>query len=273
MSLYLVFDVGNTRLKWAAVESTQNPADRQKKGWAYSGSISTKLLASADHRTELADYIAKTIPKPDAIGFCCVAGSEAIANLQSLFHQWSDVSWKQLQGDSAYPGIRTLYADPVKLGADRWAAVIGARALATSNTLVISAGTATTIDLLGSNGVHYGGWIMPGLALMQESLHNNTAQLPLVESDPRQAQSGGFGLSTTEAIGFGCEAAQFGAITRAVQLAKEINHPIERIWIDGGNAPILAKQLDLLAKQYGLLIEPIEGLVLRGIWAWLLKAS
>ncbi|MEY4059537.1 MAG: hypothetical protein RL551_784, partial [Pseudomonadota bacterium] len=42
MSLYLVFDLGNTRLKWAAVESTQNISDRNKKLWAYSGSISNK---------------------------------------------------------------------------------------------------------------------------------------------------------------------------------------------------------------------------------------
>ena len=67
MSLYLLFDIGNTRMKWAAVESTQNPSDRQKKLWAYSGSVSSKSLESAEHRTELADYIAKTLPKPDAI--------------------------------------------------------------------------------------------------------------------------------------------------------------------------------------------------------------
>jgi type III pantothenate kinase len=271
MSLYLVFDVGNTRLKWAAVESTQNPADRQKKGWAYSGSISTKLLGSADHRAELADYIAKTIPKPDAIGFCCVAGDQAIANLQSLFPQWDDLAWKQLRGDSAYQGLRTLYQDRAKLGADRWAAVIGARALAASNTLIISAGTATTIDLLGSNGVHYGGWILPGLSMMQESLHHNTAQLPLVTSKPKQVEQPIFGLSTNEAIGFGCEAAQLGAITYAVQLAKEMKQPIERIWIDGGNAPALVGQMNPLGKEHGLLIEPIEGLVLRGTWAWLLQ--
>ena len=83
MSLYLLFDVGNTRLKWAAVESTQHPSDRQKKLWAYSGSISSNALQSADARSELADYIAKTLPKPEAIGFTCVAGPQAITNVQS----------------------------------------------------------------------------------------------------------------------------------------------------------------------------------------------
>lgn len=267
MSLYLFFDVGNTRLKWAAVESTQNPSAQQKKLWAYSGSISSKSLQSAEHRAELADYIAKTLPKPVAIGFCCVAGQEAITNLKSLFPQWSDVSWQELKGDSPYTGMRSQYQDTSKLGADRWAALIGARALSKKNTLVVNAGTATTIDLMGSNGLHYGGWILPGLGLMQSSLANNTAQLDLAT----RSEHFGFGASTNDAIIGGCDAAQVGAILYGIQQAKEINIPIEKIWLDGGNAKILAKEIaqsNLPAKE---ILEVTEGLVLRGVWAWLLE--
>ena len=268
MSLYLLFDVGNTRLKWAAVESSQQPSDRQKKLWAYSGSISSKSLATPEHRAELADYIAKTLPKPDVIGFSCVAGKDAIENLKSLFPQWSDISWKQFSGNTEYAGVRTLYQDPSKLGADRWAAVIGARALSSTNTLIVNAGTATTIDLLGSNGVHHGGWILPGLELMQRSLEGNTAQLPFaVRGDSNQ----NFGLSTNDAIIGGCDAAQVGAIQYAIQLAKEINHPIERVWVDGGNANILVNEMRQTPVPSSIVIESTEGLVLRGIWAWLLQ--
>ncbi|QWD77868.1 type III pantothenate kinase [Polynucleobacter sp. MWH-Svant-W18] len=268
MSLYLLFDVGNTRLKWAAVESTQQPSDRQKKLWAYSGSISSKSLASPEHKAELTDYISKTLPKPDAIGFTCVAGSEAIENLKSLFPQWSDVLWQQLKGNSECAGLRTLYQDSSKLGADRWAAMIGARALSNTNTIVVNAGTATTIDLLGANGVHYGGWILPGLELMQKSLAGNTAALPLAV---REGDSDGFGLSTNQAIIGGCDAAQIGAIQYAVALAKEMNCPVERIWLDGGNAQILAREMNKMKSQTSCAIEMTEGLVLRGIWAWLLQ--
>ena len=267
MSLYLLFDVGNTRLKWAAVESTQHPSDRQKKLWAYSGSISSNALQSADARSELADYIAKTLPKPDAIGFTCVAGPQAITNVQSLFPQWNDLAWKQLAGDSAYQGMRTLYQDPEKLGADRWAAVIGARALSNTNTLIVNAGTATTIDLLGANGVHYGGWILPGLGMMQSSLASNTAQLPQVIREEHQ----GFATNTNNAIIGGCDAAQIGAIQYGIQLAKEMNCPVEKIWIDGGNAKILSNEVARLKLPGSLITEPIESLVLRGIWSWLLQ--
>jgi type III pantothenate kinase len=268
MSLYLIFDVGNTRLKWAAVESTQNPADQQKKLWAYSGSISTKSLDSADHRAELSDYISKTLPKPSAIGFSCVAGPKALQSLQSLLPQWNDVQWKQLSGDSAFEGIRTLYQDPTKLGADRWAAIIGGRALSKTNTLIVNTGTATTIDLLGANGVHYGGWILPGIGLMQNSLEANTAQLPLVSAD--QSHSG-FGASTNDAIIGGCNAAQIGAITLALEAAKKLNVPVERIWLDGGNSKTLANAMLAYDKTNFAKIEVSEGLVLRGVWSWLLK--
>ncbi|MBU3620086.1 type III pantothenate kinase [Polynucleobacter sp. CS-Odin-A6] len=271
MSLYLVFDIGNTRLKWAAVESTQNIADRNKKLWAYSGSISSKSFQSAELRAELSEYISKTLPRPDAIGFCCVAGDSAMENLRSLFPQWQDLNWQQLQGNSPYEGMRTLYQEPMKLGADRWAALIGARALSSTNTLVINAGTATTIDLLGSNGVHYGGWILPGLSLMQESLQSNTAQLPLAVRSSTITTQASFGTTTNAAITGGCDAAQIGAILRAANLAKEINHPVARIWIDGGNAKILANEIKQFPELAALPIEPIEGLVLRGLWAWLLS--
>lgn len=267
MSLYLLFDVGNTRLKWAAVESSQNPSDRQKKLWVYSGSISSKSLASPEHRAELADYISKTLPKPDAIGFSCVAGQNAIENLQSLFPQWRDIDWKQITGASTFEGMRTLYQNPGKLGADRWAAVIGARALSSNNTLIVNAGTATTIDLLGSNGVHYGGWILPGLGMMQKSLENETAQLPLAVREEYQ----GFGTNTNNAIIGGCDAAQIGAVQYGILQAKEMNCPIERIWIDGGNAKILRNEINKLKLPSTLVVETVDGLVLRGVWSWLLQ--
>ena len=115
--------------------------------------------------------------------------------------------------------------------------------------------------------MHYGGWILPGLGLMQDSLANNTAQLNLAT----RSELYGFGTSTNDAIIGGCDAAQVGAILYGLQQAKEINIPIEKIWVDGGNAKILAKaiaQSNLPAKE---MLEVTEGLVLRGIWAWLLQ--
>jgi type III pantothenate kinase len=106
---------------------------------------------------------------------------------------------------------------------------------------------------------------------MQESLENNTAQLPLAIRPITTGASVGFGTNTNDAITGGCDAAQIGAILRAVFLAKDMNHPVERIWLDGGNAKILANEIKQFPELATLPLEPIDGLVLRGLWAWLLQ--
>jgi type III pantothenate kinase len=103
--------------------------------------------------------------------------------------------------------------------------------------------------------------------MMQSSLASNTAQLPQVIREEHQ----GFATNTNNAIIGGCDAAQIGAIQYSIQLAKEMNCPIERIWIDGGNAKILAHEITKLNLPASLVIESIDGLVLRGIWSWLLQ--
>ena len=76
---------------------------------------------------------------------------------------------------------------------------------------------------------------------------------------------------TNDAIIEGCDAAQIGAIQYAIDVAKEMKQAVERIWIDGGNAKILAGEISQISKLNKLKIEVSEGLVLRGLWAWLLK--
>jgi type III pantothenate kinase len=266
MSLYLLFDVGNTRLKWAAVESEQSPIDRNKKLWLYSGAIDTQLLLSPEYCTELAHYILQTIPRPDAIGMCCVAAEECAVNLKQLFVQWQDVAWFRLYGNSAFDGVRSRYTEPAQLGADRWAGLIAARTLSSGNSVIVNAGTATTIDFLGANGIHQGGWIIPGLGLMQSSLALHTAKLPATSEAERVD---GFGLSTDAAIYKGCLAAQVGAIHEALQVANEMHQPIDRIWVDGGNAKNIAAELKHHSSSQAISIEVINGLVLRGLWSWL----
>lgn len=262
MSDLLLFDIGNTRLKWSSVDSHRDPSDRQKKLWNYSGAIDTALLDSKEHRAELAHYLQSTIPKPAMIGICCVAAEHYIESLQDLFLDRKSIPTHRLMGSSQYPQLRTQYQQTQTLGADRWAAIIAARQLSSNNSLIVSAGTATTIDFLGGNGMHYGGWIMPGLSMMRNSLIENTARLDI----PRDGiKSAGIGLSTPSAIDEGCLLAQTGAIIKALEFAKQKNQAVDQLWIDGGDADILLAAL----QSSNLKIEKVPGLVLRGLWAWL----
>lgn len=262
MSSFLLIDIGNSRLKWASVDSKRNPVERDKKLWDHSGAIDTKLLGSKEHRDELAHYILNTIPSPSAIGLCSVATESAVQQLNELLQPWQHCPQFRLLGDSSYSSLRTQYQNTHTLGADRWAALIAARELSNDNTLVISAGTATTIDFLGGNGMHYGGWILPGLGLMREGLLQHTAGLNVASLN--QAATG-IGLDTASAIDEGSRLAHLGAIAQAMNFAKQRHQAVTRVWIDGGHAATLFD--GLIHNQIPAEIMP--SLVLRGLWAWL----
>ena len=66
-------------------------------------------------------------------------------------------------------GVKNLYRKPEQLGADRWAALIGARGLTGSAACVVDAGTAVTVEALSAKGEFLGGAIFPGLHLLRLS--------------------------------------------------------------------------------------------------------
>jgi type III pantothenate kinase len=88
-------------------------------------------------------------------------------------------------------GLINRYAAPEKLGADRYAALIAAARLRVGNCVVVSVGTATTIDALSQlnnqqsefmggefmGGEFMGGVILPGPAMMRAALLQGTGQI------------------------------------------------------------------------------------------------
>lgn len=81
-------------------------------------------------------------------------------------------------------GITLHYLTPSTLGADRLAAVLGARAVMPGrDLLVVDAGTCITYDLLTADGHHLGGNISPGVDLRLRALHDYTGKLPLVKAE------------------------------------------------------------------------------------------
>jgi type III pantothenate kinase len=170
--------------------------------------------------------------------------------------------WHEIDGTSALNQLPTRYNNPQKLGADRRSMLLGAQQLfVDKNILVISTGTATTIDLL-ANQQHLGGWIFPGITLMSQALSNHTANLPNIEkieslSTLKPA------LTTDEGIEQGIFACQVGAISIAEQYAKNNNIQIDLVVLTGGNANLIGAHLE---KQSCVVTEP--QLALKGLLAW-----
>ena len=192
--MILAIDCGNTRVKWGLREP-------QATSWRARGAVPLADIARLD-----ADWSSLLVPT--RIVIANVAGEPARKALLAPLARWMvEPRWASAQ--AAQCGVTNGYADPGQLGVDRWAALVGAWHLQRGACLVVNAGTATTVDMLSSQGMFRGGIILPGVDLMQRALSQNTAGLPL--SQGRFAQEP---RCTADAIESGCLHAQAGAIER-----------------------------------------------------------
>jgi type III pantothenate kinase len=228
----LLLDAGNTRIKWALVD-----ADAPLGQWLAQGA---HPHAEADALPgAIASALAQAGAGVTAVLVANVAGPAVRAQLAAALTQLGiddrRVDWFASVAQRA--GVRNGYRHPGQLGCDRFAAAIGAHALAPQQAIVVAnCGTATTIDAVRADGSFLGGMILPGLGLMASSLARNTAQLPQIAAGATLPQ--GFADNTDDAILTGCLAAQAGAIERAFAL-----HQAVSCIISGGAAPYVAPTL------------------------------
>ncbi len=242
----LFIDAGNTRLKWAVAEEGA-PAGR----WRASGALAYN---------ELGQPPAAWQGEREAL-FSNVAGDAVAQALQQALARAGIADVQRFLSGAVCAGVTNGYRDPVQLGSDRFATLVAARHRFPSQALlVVTCGTATTIDALSSSGRFIGGMILPGLLTMAKSLAVNTAQLPEV-SDVHIAHQ--FADNTRDAIVSGCVTAQAAAIEQALR-SLQASEPQARCLLSGGAAvyvePWLATRLPA-----GTACERIDNLVLLGL--------
>lgn len=144
--------------------------------------------------------------------------------------------------------IRVAVRHPETVGLDRLlnaVAVAGVLA-APQKAIVIDAGTAVTVDLVGVDGGHaafLGGVILPGPRLMGRALNDYTAKLPRLETFPDDTSVELPGLDTESAIRSGILCAVAGGIRWAVDAYRRQAGDDARVWLTGGYAPLLGKML------------------------------
>ena len=228
--MLLLVDAGNTRIKWAVAEA--DPATSLGR-WKSSGSVVHAQIGSL---TEAWAALAIT-----RVVLSNVAGAAVRASLDSIFAtRGLTPEWRGAEAGLA--GVRNGYRQPTQLGSDRFHSAIGAHGLFPDTALlVVTCGTATTVDAIEADGLFAGGLILPGFGLMAGSLARNTAQLPEVQA---QGETMHFADNTEEAIIAGCMAAQAGAIERAwaVFRARHPDEPAECL-ISGGAGAAVASHL------------------------------
>jgi len=166
----LAFDVGNTSVKCAALVHGR---------WQRLARLATGPVA------ELAGRLAEKLPAGKAralrparcvVASVCPAADGAVVE----FARSLGVERAEFFGRDIAVPIRMKVREPERVGADRLLSAFAARALREAPCIVVSAGTAITVDLVDAEGCFAGGAIGPGLHLSARALHEHTALLPLV---------------------------------------------------------------------------------------------
>jgi type III pantothenate kinase len=228
----LLFDVGNTRLKWGLLAQGRI---------GKTGSITHEKLHEAGFGALTAN-----LPRDiDRVLVSNVAGQTFATRLSGVIglHCGCDVHFARAAREGY--GVTNSYRRPRRIGVDRWAAMVGARAEFRSALCVVDAGTAVTIDALGRDGTHLGGMIVPGLEMMAAALHVNTSEIPLAKRHAAASAAGmnAFANTTEGAVQNGALTAIGGAVERAVRLMRAAEFR-PKVVLTGGDAPRILKLLD-----------------------------
>jgi type III pantothenate kinase len=139
------------------------------------------------------------------------------------------------------------------LGADRWVAIIGARARmlaqragqAPRPLVVVMVGTAVTVEAVDATGRFLGGFILPGHGIMLRALESGTAGLRVPTGDVVP-----FPTNTSDALTSGGTYAIAGAVERMVQHVRQHCQAEPVCYMTGGAgwkmAPSMAVPFELV---------------------------
>jgi len=228
-----LFDLGNTRLKCA-------PLVDGRCG---------EVAALAHDEAGFAEKLEALLPQRGGVAHVASVAPQAstVDLLDRLASRFARIDLARTQASCA--GVRIAYADPSKLGVDRFLALLAAHARGGA-ALVVGVGTALTLDLIDASGQHHGGRIAPSPALMREALHARASVLP---------REGGtrvdFASDTTDALASGCEGAALALVADGFAAARERLGIAPILLLHGGGAPALLPALRDAAFAPSLVLE------------------
>ena len=229
----LLLDAGNTRLKWAVVENGT---------WLAQGRAPYSDLSA----------LSQVIEQHAACYIASVVRTQHEEQITKLLASYS-ISPIWLTTESTCLDVSNAYLNSRQLGVDRWMGLLAARQRSHAATLVVSVGTAMTVDALSAEGEFLGGLIVPGIVLMQRALQQGTEKVAEV-SGVCQA----FPRTTADAVQSGIIAALCGAIQRQFEHLTVVAGKPPRVILTGGDAETVLPFLDLQVEVAPLLV--LEGM-------------
>ncbi len=251
----LEFDAGNTRLKWRLLQIDDNGSERVAHGHLANNQCWQQALPELLRRSGQVDCARAAI----------VSGDERFERLCAAVDAHLHIPLARAQVKSVWRGVKAAYPG---LGVDRWLAMLAAHHMGdVGNKLVVSCGTAMTVDALSYTGQHLGGYIVPGLGLMKQSLHANTAQLPLVADVAIDIAPGN---NTIECINNGALAMAVAMINTRQTMMGDLEDAQENmdsiVYLTGGDGALVKPFIRGRCLEYPELV--MDGLALAFDGAW-----
>ena len=216
----LIIDVGNTFVKLAVFQDSI---------------LKEKAIVSLDVFEKSFKKILKSFPKLQK----CIISSVGKLEKKHKDLVTTSLDTVILSADTKLP-FHNLYKTPKTLGVDRMALVCAAsQQFPKKSCLIIDAGTCITYDFINNNNEYLGGAISPGIRLRYLSLHNLTANLPLLKTEQPEDI---IGNNTANAIHSGVVNGILKEIDGVIADYQDKYSDLTVI-LTGGDANFLSKQL------------------------------
>lgn len=223
--MFLEIDMGNTRIKWRLrdgslvldrgfFDTEGEPEELEPALLAYSNQVQVVWVASVvndDQERKLSEWIVRFFAVEPVFARSCASVGV----------------------------VKNGYRNPALLGVDRWLSILAAYNLLGRACIVLSFGTASTVDVIDSSGNHLGGFIAPGLALMVESLVSGARRISTgaLELDLSEELGG----ATSSAICGGCTSMLMGLVDNATRQLRKVSgdDPFDLVFAGGDAARLM----------------------------------
>ena len=245
---FLAVDVGNTRLKWALYAAPRPGAMLVAHGAVFLEAIDS-----------LAEGPWRDLQQPKSMLGSIVAGEGVRRRTEAQLEELWDIEPRWVVSSVQACGVTNGYDHPIRLGVDRWVALIAARQRILERgparpALVVMVGTAVTVDALDTEGRFLGGLILPGFGLMLRALEMGTAGLKAPTGEAVD-----FPTNTSDALMSGGADAVAGAVERMHRKLTQRCGEAPALIMSGGAAVKLDSISDLPFETVDTLI--FEGLL------------
>ena len=244
--MILLLDIGNTRVKWRVVAAD---------GDCVAESAFDPAVAVADFIVQVSAYDLSAVWVAEVGDVLQRLGLQ-----QAIDRAFPALAVHRIDSEAQCLGVRDSYAEPHRLGVDRWLAAVEAWCANDGRPVaVFDFGTAAKLDVV-ADGRHQGGHIVPGLAMMRQVLRQNTRKV-VFEAEDTYKQ--GWGNSTAAAVENGTWVMLMAWLERELQ-AFYAAYPQGLAYLMGGDAAHFSQSA--LVQANSAAIAYSDNLVLDALW-------